>query len=126
MVITTRDTFGVRRTYEVVEKIPVRYFVWNIGANMGSDEYIPLAERLYPGADVSDPQYYHVNPDTIKAIRMEKAEVKLLRKAAGYSVSDVASAKKIIAGELGWQGEKGLELRKIAEKVLPILEKYSM
>ena len=25
--------------FEIVDKIPVSFFVWNIGENMGSDEY---------------------------------------------------------------------------------------
>ena len=35
-------------TFEIVEKIPAGFYVWNIGKNMGSDEYIPLAEDLNP------------------------------------------------------------------------------
>lgn len=34
--------------FEIVNKIPVGFFVWNIGENMGSDEYIPLAQDLKP------------------------------------------------------------------------------
>lgn len=34
--------------FEIVEKIPENYFIWNIGENMGTDEYIPLAEDLHP------------------------------------------------------------------------------
>lgn len=30
--------------FEIVEKIPVRFFVWNIGENMGTHEYIPVCE----------------------------------------------------------------------------------
>lgn len=28
--------------FEIVEKIPACFFVWNIGENMGTDEYIPI------------------------------------------------------------------------------------
>lgn len=34
--------------FEIVDNIPVGFFVWNIGENMGSDEYIPLAQDLKP------------------------------------------------------------------------------
>lgn len=34
--------------FEIVEKIPANHFVWNIGENLGIDEYIPLAEDLHP------------------------------------------------------------------------------
>ena len=28
--------------FEIVEKIPENYVVWNIGENMGTDKYIPI------------------------------------------------------------------------------------
>ena len=34
--------------FKIVEKIPSGFYVWNIGENMGSDEYIPLCQDLYP------------------------------------------------------------------------------
>ena len=34
--------------FEIVEKIQAGFFVWNIGENMGSNEYIPLAQDLHP------------------------------------------------------------------------------
>ena len=46
--ITTKDTFGKTRSYELVGKIPSGFFVWNIGENMGTDEYIPICEDLHP------------------------------------------------------------------------------
>ena len=46
--ITTKDTFGKTRSYEVVGKIPLGFFVWNIGENMGTDEYIPICQDLHP------------------------------------------------------------------------------
>ena len=30
--------------FEIVEKIPVGFFIWNIGENMGTHEYIPVCE----------------------------------------------------------------------------------
>ena len=32
--------------FEIVNKISRGFIVWNIGDNMGTDEYIPLAMRL--------------------------------------------------------------------------------
>ena len=38
--IYTESTLNNRNDiYEIVEKIPSNYFVWNIGENMGTDEY---------------------------------------------------------------------------------------
>lgn len=36
-------------TFEIVEKIPGNYLVWNIGENMGTDLYIPICQMLHPG-----------------------------------------------------------------------------
>ena len=35
--------------FEIVEKIPSNYLVWNIGENMGTDLYIPICQMLHPG-----------------------------------------------------------------------------
>ena len=41
--IYTESTLNNRNDiFEIVEKIPSNYFVWNIGENMGTDEYIPI------------------------------------------------------------------------------------
>lgn len=64
--ITTTDTFGKCSTYEVVNKIPYGFFVWNIGENMGTDEYIPICEDLHP----EDKDNYEINPNTLKAIKL--------------------------------------------------------
>ena len=62
--LTTKDTFGNTRTYEITESIPAGFFVWNIGKNMGHEEYIPICENLYPGLPKSHPESFHINPET--------------------------------------------------------------
>lgn len=44
----TSETLGKTDIYKIVEKIPFGFFVWNIGENMGNDEYIPLCQYLSP------------------------------------------------------------------------------
>ena len=44
--------------FEIVEKIPEGFFIWNIGENMGSDAYIPLCQDLHP----EDKDEYHLFP----------------------------------------------------------------
>lgn len=74
--ITNENMFG-KDTFEIVNKIPAGFFVWNIGDNMGSDEWIPLAEDLKP----KDKENFEIRRDTLKAIKLSVEEVKALRKA---------------------------------------------
>lgn len=76
--------------YEIVNKIPSGYFVWNIGDNMGSDDYIPLCELL----NSSDNDGFQIDKSTLKAIKLDTNDVISLRKAASYGVHDLKSAKK--------------------------------
>lgn len=78
--------------FEIVEKIPAGFFVWNIGENMGSDEYIPLAQDLHP----EDKDNYEINPDTVKAIKLSVEEVTALRRAASWGVNNKATAEKAL------------------------------
>ena len=78
--------------FQIVERIPNRFFVWNIGENMKSSEWIPLCEDLHPG----DKDDYSINPDTLKAIRLPENEVKLLRDAATIGVNSLSSAEKAL------------------------------
>ena len=78
--------------FEIVEKIPAGFFVWNIGDNMGHDEYIPLCEDLHP----EDKDNYEINPSTLKAIKLSAEEVKALRKAASWGVYSMATAEKAL------------------------------
>lgn len=50
--------------FELVEKIPEGYVIWNIGTNM-KDGYLPLCQ-IDNG--------YNVNVETLKAIKLEKAQ----------------------------------------------------
>ena len=74
-----------RHTFEVVENIPEGYEVWNIGDNM-IDGYLPLAQA----------ENYQINPNTLKAIKLESEELELMREAAGYGVNNLKSAKRAV------------------------------
>lgn len=97
--ITTANSWGLEKTYEVVEKIPPHFFVWNIGENMGSDKYIPLCERLYPNASKDVPAYYRINPDTLKAIKLNPYQVWLLREAAHHGICSKQEALTALSRE---------------------------
>ena len=48
-IYTKSDLNDRNDIFEIVEKIPKNYFVWNIGENMGTDEYIPICEYINDG-----------------------------------------------------------------------------
>ena len=117
--ITTKDTFGKSRSYEVVDKIPIGFYVWNIGENMGTDEYIPICEDLHP----EDKDNYEINPDTIKAIKLNAEEVKALRKAASVGIVSKKTAEKALKSKRRgyWSDRK----REQAEKTIDIFKRIT-
>jgi hypothetical protein len=99
-------------TFEIVEKIPEGYEVWNIGRHMQSDELVPLCQ-VFAGT-------YNINPETLKAIKMLPAEAAVIKKIVGrYDLGSVKACRKYLK-------RKTIKAnRKIAaEKALAILEKY--
>ena len=117
--ITTKDTFGKSRSYEVVEKIPSGFFVWNIGENMGTDEYIPICEDLHP----EDKDNYEINQNTVKAIKLSVEEVKALRKAASVGINSKKTAEKALKSKRRgyWSDRKRAE----AEKTIDIFKRIT-
>lgn len=117
--ITTTETFGKSRSYEVVEKIPSGFFVWNIGENMGTDEYIPVCEDLHP----EDKDNYEINPYTLKAIKLSVEEVKALRKAASVGINSKRTAERALKSKRRgyWSDRKRAE----AEKTIEIFKRIT-
>ena len=103
--------------FEIVEKIPAGFFVWNIGDNMGLDEYIPICEDLHP----YDKDNYEINPNTVKAIKLSVEEVKALRKAASVGINSKKTAEKALKSKRRgyWSDRKRAE----AEKTIDIFKK---
>lgn len=79
-------------TFEIVGKIPVGFFVWNIGGNMGTHEYIPVCEDLHP----EDKDNYEINTATLKAVKVAPDEWEKLNKAAAWGVRNLKQAEKAI------------------------------
>ena len=115
----TSETLHNKRTFEIVDKIPSNFFVWDIGENMGHDEYIPLCQSLSP-ADKSD---FRVNTDTLKAIKLSVAEVIALRSAAGWGITNKRAAEKALNNKRNgyFSNHKKVE----AEKVIEIFNRVS-
>ena len=78
--------------FEIVGKIPVRFFVWNIGENMGTHEYIPVCEDLHP----EDKNSYEINTATLKAVKVTPDEWKKLDKAATWGDGNLKQAEKAL------------------------------
>lgn len=118
--IFTKSNLHERQdVFEIVDKIPESFFIWNIGENMGTNEYIPLAQDLKPG----DKENFEINPYTLKAIRLNPEEVQILRKAAGVGVNSLKTAEKALRSKRRgyWSDRK----RKAAEMSIDIFQKIS-
>ena len=106
-------------TFEIVDKIPPRFFVWNIGENMGHSEYIPLCEDLHP----EDKENYEIKTSTLKTIKLPAEEVQLLRAAAGWGVNSKAEAEKALKSKRkGYTSDKK---RYHAEKTIDIYNRIT-
>lgn len=106
--------------FEIVEKIPENYFIWNIGENMGTDEYIPLAEDLHP----EDKDNYEINCNTLKAIKLSVEDVKLMRRAANYGIVSKATAEKALKNKR--RGYMSDRKRAEAEKTIDVFRKITV
>ena len=85
-------TFESTDIFEIVDKIPARFFVWNIGDNMGTHEYIPVCEDLHP----EDKDDYSINPATLKAVKVSPEEWEKLDKAANWGIGNLKQAEKAL------------------------------
>lgn len=113
------ETLWKTDIYKIVDKIPFNFYVWNIGENMGNDEYIPLCQDLHPGIKGD----YSINPDTLRAIKLPKEEVKLLREAAGWGVVSLKEAEKALKSKRhSYTAERK---RENARKTIDIFERIT-
>lgn len=118
-IFTTSNLCARQDVFEIVDKIPGNFYIWNIGENMGSDEWIPLAQDLKPG----DKENFEINPYTLKAIRLNPEEVQALRQAAHVGVNNLKSAEKALKSKRRgyWSDRK----RKAAKMSIDIFRKIS-
>lgn len=78
-----------KHTFEIVEKIPKGFFIWNIG--ILSERYLAIAEL----DNHADKNCHFINKSTLKAIELPKKERELLDKAAGYGVRESRAKRGI-------------------------------
>lgn len=86
------ESFGKTDIFEIVGRIPSNFFVWNIGENMGTHDYIPLCENLHP----ENKDDYSINATTLKAIRVTPEEWEKLNDAASVGVNSLQTAAKAL------------------------------
>lgn len=108
--------------FEIVERVAEGFVIWNIGENMGTDEYIPFAMRLSYNKD--DDNYHCINTNNLKAIKLPVEEVQLLRKASHNGVSSLTEAEKALKSKRKgyWSDRK----REWAEKTIDIFRKITI
>lgn len=108
--------------FEIVDKVSQGFIIWNIGDNMGTDEYIPLAMRLSYNKD--DDNYHHINSKNLKAIKLPSEEVKALREAAHNGISCLVDAEKALKSkrEGYWSNRK----REHAKRTIDIFRKITL
>lgn len=113
------ETFGKTDVFEIVGRIPPNFFVWNIGENMGTHDYIPLCEDLHPG----NKDDYSINAATLKAIKVTPEEWKKLNDAASIGVNSLQTAAKALKNKKRgyWSDRK----RAAAELTIDIFMKIS-
>lgn len=100
--------------FEITEKIPVGFFVWNIGENMGTHEYIPVCQCMKPG----DKENFEINPDTLKAVKVTPEEWKKLNKAAAWGVGNLLQAEKALKSKRrGYTADRKREAAKMTIEI---------
>lgn len=111
------EFFGKTDVFEIVGRIPSNFFVWNIGENMGTHEYIPICEDLHP----EDKENYEINTATLKAVKVTPEEWKKLSDAASVGVNSLQTAAKALKSKRRgyWSDRKRAE----AEKVIDIFRR---
>lgn len=113
------EFFGKTDVFEIVRRIPANFFVWNIGENMGTHDYIPLCEDLHP----EDKENYEINTATLKAVKVTPEEWKKLSDAASVGVNSLQTAAKALKSKRRgyWSDRK----RAAAELTIDIFMKIS-
>ena len=118
-IYTKSNLCEKKDVFDIVEKIPNGFYVWNIGENMGTDEYIPICEDLHP----EDKENFEIDSTTLKAIKLPINEVKALRQAANWGVNSKATAEKALKSKR--KGYNADRKRKAATATIDIFKRIT-
>lgn len=100
--------------FEVVEKMPKNYVIWNIGDNM-VDGYLPIC--LCNG--------FNVIVSSLKAIKIDDVEeLKLLRDCAGYGIGNLKACNRAIKLREP-KGYIAIRKRELAKEAINIFKKIA-
>lgn len=117
MKTITHTALGSTHTYEVVDFIPYGYMIWNIGRN-APEGYLPLcrlaARQPFEGGRA-------IEPDTLKAIKVDGAEYIL--DAVGYGPSTLSEMVRYVKR---YSSSKSLCVKDRVEryrKAIPVMQK---
>ena len=100
--------------FEITEKIPTGFFIWNIGENMGTHEYIPVCQYMNPG----NKENFEINTDTLKAVKVTPEEWKKLNKAAAWGVGNLLQAEKALKSKRrGYTADRKREVAKMTIEI---------
>lgn len=101
--------------FEIVEKIPENYVIWNIGENMGTDKYIPICQLKTK---------YDVDLFSLKAVPVTPEEYSKLQDASSWGVSSLENAEKALKSKRrGYISDKK---RALAASTIEIFRKISI
>ena len=108
----TRQTISDNQhTFEIVERVPMGYQIWNIGKNM-IDGYLPLC-RVIHGT-------FSIEPETLKAIKIDGAQ-KILAAIGGGQDTIEAMEKYIKRYRNAKPGTWSYRQVKRMKEALPIM-----
>lgn len=124
MEYINRDLWGNVDRYDIIEKVQPNYIIWNIGDNMNNDTLIPFTTRL--SNNKNDDNYYCINRNDLKAIKLQPNEVKLLQKAAHYGVENLSACRKILASKRQCKSYLTRTRLELAKQSLEILERITL
>lgn len=118
MKIKKDNGYGTTYVFEVVDKAPSNYVVWNVGVDF-IGEFIPFC-RILP-----DPEGWRRNVDvsSLVAVRLDKREDReaLMQELVPYGVENYAQVKKKLARK---QREAVREGLLIAERILGQIQEH--
>lgn len=112
MWITEVTNWGDKRQYQVVDKIPDGYDVWNIAGINGNPEYLPLCV-CYEGT-------YTVMIDRLLAIKIPEADQKIMYASSMWGAGNLIKARRLLKRK-----NLNQRTRERIEKALPLFEKYT-